>query len=151
MPLLHYFQTYIWAHLPKTANRKHVLWAAILYPAALLFIAWRLQNKAVLRGQFHSIGSIILVVLAVAIGIALITPRLGDQVYLSILKVAAIFGWIIGRLGLTIVFYLVVTPMALVMRLSGKDPLDQKFKSGKPPQWHPHSGKSEPRRYYRLF
>jgi hypothetical protein len=38
-----------------------------------------------------------------------------------------LLGWVNSRIVLAALFYLVVTPMGLVMRLSGRDPMARKF------------------------
>lgn len=41
-----------------------------------------------------------------------------------------LLGWINSRLILGLVFYLLVTPMGLVMKLMGRDPMARKFEPG---------------------
>ena len=41
-----------------------------------------------------------------------------------------LLGWINSRVILGLVFYLLVTPMGLVMRLMGRDPMARKFEPG---------------------
>jgi len=51
------------------------------------------------------------------------------------MKFAHGLGWFNSRVILTIVFFLVITPIGLVMRLIGKRPLDLAFRDGKPSAW----------------
>ena len=46
------------------------------------------------------------------------------------LAVGIIMGWVMTVVILTLLFYLVVTPIGLVMRLLGKRPLDIEFPEG---------------------
>ncbi|MBI3735601.1 hypothetical protein HY256_03700 [Candidatus Sumerlaeota bacterium] len=144
--MLEYIQKYIWAHLPKSASRKTLIWSALIWGACLPALA----------GVFHHFGRFsettfkVFLIGGGALGVAQLIPGIGEKVYLAILKISALFGYFIFRIGLTIAFYVVVTPMGWFLRMTGKDPLEEQFKSGQPPKWHPHSGKDDPRRYYRL-
>lgn len=56
-------------------------------------------------------------------------------VYIAWMKLAYILGWINTRLILIIVFYLVFTPIGLIMRLFGKDPLERKINGKETSYW----------------
>ena len=57
----------------------------------------------------------------------LIWPKVLKQVYVIWMSLALVLGLIVSTALLTILFYLVVTPVGLVARLSGKDFLSQKL------------------------
>ena len=57
----------------------------------------------------------------------LIWPKLLKQVYVIWMSLALVLGLIVSTALLTILFYLVVTPVGLVARLAGKDFLSQKL------------------------
>lgn len=80
--------------------------AVWLLGAALLFGAWGLLWPAGLR-----------------------------PVYIAWMTLALVMGYFMSRLILIILFYLVVTPIGLIMRLLGKDLLDKKFKD-RDSYWH---------------
>lgn len=48
---------------------------------------------------------------------------------------ALCMGFVVSRIILTILFFLVITPLAVIMRLFGKEFLDIKFKDGKASYW----------------
>ncbi len=56
-------------------------------------------------------------------------------IYKFWMGLAAVLGWFVSRLLLSLVFYLVVTPMGLVIRLFGKDLLDKKM-DHRSSYWH---------------
>jgi hypothetical protein len=60
-------------------------------------------------------------------GLAL--PGLLKQIYKVWMTLALIMGWVMTRVILSILFYLLVTPIGLAARLVGKNFLDKKFKS----------------------
>ncbi len=51
------------------------------------------------------------------------------HIYLVWLKIAHFIGWVNTQIILTLLYYLVFTPMGVVMRLFGRDPLQRKLKS----------------------
>lgn len=64
---------------------------------------------------------------AILCSLALVAPRSLAPFYQGWMRLALVLGWINSRLILGIVFVLVLTPMGLVMRLLGKDPLQRQF------------------------
>jgi hypothetical protein len=64
----------------------------------------------------------------------LIAPQLLAPVERGWLALAAVLAWINTRIILTALFYLVVTPVAVVMRLF-RDPLQRSFEPGASSYW----------------
>ena len=59
--------------------------------------------------------------------LALICPRLLSPLYKAWMAFGHVLGWINARIILGVVFFVVVTPIGLVMRLAGKDLLRMKM------------------------
>ena len=57
------------------------------------------------------------------IALALVWPHSLAQVYRFWMAVGAVLGWINTRLILGVLFYGLFTPLGLIMRLRGKDPM----------------------------
>jgi hypothetical protein len=55
--------------------------------------------------------------------------------YKTWMGLAFALGWIMSRVLLFLVFYIVITPIALLARISGKKFLDTKFRDGKDSYW----------------
>ena len=103
----------------KTSN-KDIKSFGITIGIILLFIAAFLfySNKG-----SHQI----FVITAVSfIGLGLIIPIILKPVYLMWMTFAAILGWVMTRLILTLVFYFILTPIGLLARVFGKDFLSLK-------------------------
>lgn len=58
---------------------------------------------------------------------ALVYPKSLDMPYRGWMAVGQILGWINTRIILGIIFYGVVTPIGLIMRLLGKDSMHRRF------------------------
>ena len=72
-----------------------------------------------------------LVVGGILCSVALIAPRSLAPFYAVWMRLALVLGWLNSRIILGIIFLLVLTPMALIMRLLGKDPMQRKLEREK--------------------
>ncbi|MFN2508051.1 MAG: SxtJ family membrane protein [Chthoniobacterales bacterium] len=108
---------------------------ALLLVGAILI--WRDKNL----GWFVAVAGALLVLLA---RIAPAKLRLFHRAWMS---ASLALGWIMTNLILTIIFFLVVTPLGLLQRLLGKRPLDVAFRSSASSYWRgrarPHATASE--------
>jgi len=66
---------------------------------------------------------------------ALALPVVLRPLYFIWMAFAAVAGWFMTRVILAILFYLIITPIGLVMRLTGRDPLDRKFPGKEKSYW----------------
>lgn len=146
--MLDYIRKHMWAHLPtKVTDRQRVMAAAawgVLLPVLIGSVSWY-KNRAEPEPWNLMIW---LLIPGILLSASLLIPATGVAVYIWVIRIFAIVGFFVGRILLTLMFYLCVTPLALVMRATGRDPLDRDMKS--PPRWHAHHGRDDPRRYYRL-
>lgn len=55
-----------------------------------------------------------------------------------------IIGFFVSRVILAVLFYGVITPIGLCMKLSGKDVLDQRIDRNKSSYWHVRTGPARP-------
>lgn len=78
-------------------------------------------------------------------------PALGRALYAGWMEAAAPIGWTITRLILGAVYYLVLTPIGLLMRLFGKDPMNRNLDRTAATYWCERRGATEARRYFRQF
>jgi hypothetical protein len=84
--------------------------------------------------------------------LASIKPFILKPVYFLWMKLAFALGWINTRLILVIVFYLIFTPIGLLLRLFGYDPLDLKIEKNRASYWKKKEAKGlEPVDYQRQF
>jgi hypothetical protein len=58
---------------------------------------------------------------------ALVAPRVLAPAYRAWMKLAEVLAWVNTRIVLGVVFYGVVTPIGVVMRLAGHDPMRRRF------------------------
>jgi len=79
---------------------------------------------------------IVLWVLAVAVPVVGWTmPRFMRLVFVGMSCLAWPIGFVVSHVVLAVVFYLVLTPIGLVMRLFGYDPMRRRFEPGESSYW----------------
>jgi hypothetical protein len=58
---------------------------------------------------------------------ALLIPQALQPVYRTWMKIGHAIGWVNSRIVLGLIFYLLVLPMGMIMRLFGRDPMARKL------------------------
>ena len=64
---------------------------------------------------------------------------------------AVLMGWLMSRVILTVVFFLVLTPLSLLIRLTGKRFLDTTFKKDVASYWTPKGDELPKERYEKQY
>jgi hypothetical protein len=82
---------------------------------------------------------------------ALAFPRVNLPLYLALTVVAFPLGIVLSYLVLGLMWYVVITLVALGFRLLGKDPLQRRFDRAAPTYWQAYSGNTDRERYFRQF
>jgi hypothetical protein len=67
------------------------------------------------------------------------------------MAVALPIGWVISHLILLATYYLVFTPVGLLMRLVGYDPLNRRFDRAAKSYWTQHDSGVETARYFKQY
>lgn len=80
-------------------------------------MVWRHQNP-----RLWALALTVLLVLP-----ALVAPRILKPVHRAWMALGEVLAWVNTRILLGVVFYGVVTPIGLVMRLMGRDPMHRQF------------------------
>ena len=93
-----------------------------------------------------------LIISATFLILAFTSQALLKPIYILWMRMAFVLGWINTRLILFILFYLLFTPIGLVMRLFKADPLDRKIAKEKDSYWREKEKiKFNPINYERQF
>ena len=128
----------------KPAPRELRLFAALLVVFSGIVAGLAYHNTS----QVWLAASI--VVAAGIVGAAgLIQPTWMRPIYVAWMIAAFPIGWVISHLLLAGVFYLLFTPIGLVMRLAGNNPLQRRFDSAAESYWIPRKSAKTPGRYFR--
>lgn len=94
-------------------------------------------------------GSTVLWRIGAVLAVAALVPGLGRIAYLAVYLPTSIIGYVVSHVILTIMFFFVITPLGIMLRLMGKDPLGQR--RPKRAGWTPVNGVKGEDSYYRQF
>lgn len=75
----------------------------------------------------------------------------GKRLYTAWMCAAVAMGWTFARIILGLVLFLVLTPIGLALRATGRDPLERKLERGAKTYWKEYRQPVNPGRYYRQF
>jgi hypothetical protein len=105
----------------------------------------------VYRGKFFSAAYVLIVAGAALILFGVLAPRLLVIPRSLWMKVAEAMAFVSSRIILAIVFFLVLTPIGLVKRAMGWDPLQRRAGS-RDSFWQPYPERQhDPRHYEKMF
>ena len=121
--------------------------AAILLGFCGLVGVWVLKKP----GSVHIVAAGLCAVGLVLGLFGLLRPACIRPVYLLIALVTWPIGWLISYVLLALVYYGMVTPLAVVMRLFGRDPLNRRFDLKANTYWGPRPPQADVSRYFRQF
>ena len=110
-------------------------------------VAWLLYR----RGGTADTCGVIVGVSAVAGVTGVLVPSLIRPVYRLWMIAVFPIGWVISYAAVAIVFYLVITPIGLIMRMAGCDPLTRTFELEQKTYWVEHVPERDSSRYFRQF
>ena len=121
-----------WSDVTKPASRTHLRQFAGLFLVVFGgMAAWRWFQG---RQDAWTIG---LGVVALVVGVTgMIAPAAVRPIYTGWMIAAFPIGWTVSRVILGTIFYVVVTPMAWIFRLAGRD-LMARQKTASPSYWQP--------------
>ena len=149
----------------------------LLFPAILMATAWILSlifnskdrtaqllgilmpaifaasGGAVVAGDVESIrvASVVWGVGTLGAILAWTWPEAGRQIYVYWMVAVVPIGWTISHLLLAVVYYLVLTPIGLIMQLSGYDPMRRKPDRSMNTYWIEHEAVKSIDRYFRQY
>lgn len=117
--------------------------------AWLLVFSGLAANQWLTRG--HPRAAIALAGIALVIGVAgLLRPRLVRWLFVGATVLAFPIGWVVSQVMLVVLFIGVVTPVALLFKVRGRDRLARK-RSAQSSYWKPKTAMEDMRRYLRQY
>jgi ABC-type uncharacterized transport system permease subunit len=87
----------------------------------------------------------------VGLSLAYIWPASLRIIYLGWMYAALPIGWVVSHLLLALIYYLMVTPIGLFMRLVGSNPLQRRLDPDADSYWLERKPKEEAKRYFKQF
>ena len=127
---------------PSTKQLRQ--FAGIWFPAFCGLVGWSIGQKTGHWSEVE-IGWVLAGLLSVG---GLVLPALIRPIFVGLILLTFPIGWVVSHLLLGLIFYGVVTPIGLILRISGHDPLQLKKPSGNS-VWKTSVGKTDATRYHR--
>jgi len=82
---------------------------------------------------------------------SLVSPRLARVLYIGLTLAAMPIGFVVSFILLAAFYFLLLTPVALVFRLIGRDVLYRRFDAAAESYWVPHKPSEDMERYFHQF
>ena len=118
--------------------------ARIWFPAFCGLVGYSIGHKTGHWSEVE-IGWVLAGLLSVG---GLVLPVLIRPIFVGLILLTFPIGWVVSHLLLGLIFYGVVTPIGLILRIIGHDPLQLKKPSGNA-VWKTSIGKTDATRYLR--
>ena len=127
----------------RQLNQFGLIW--LVFFAAVAAVMWFKLHSLVVTGTLACLAAVV-----PAVGWAV--PAFMRLVYVGMSILAWPIGFVVSHLLLAAVFYLLVTPIGLIMRLVGYDPMHRRFDPEATSYWIARDGAArEPKSYFRQF
>jgi len=103
------------------------------------------------RGKFHAVTQITLPVGAILVLLGIVFPRALVYPNKAWMALAEVLSYISTRIILAFVYFVIITPIGFVKRLSGWDPLNRRAAKSES-YWRDYSARQrDPRHYEKMF
>ena len=120
---------------------------AVVQLVAAAVIAWLLHRR--LDWDTTAIGLIGTSLIALAVGMA--SPAVLRPLFVAWMLAAFPLGWVMSHVMLASVYYFVLTPIGLLLRLGGRDSLQLKQRPDANTFWVERKQPAKPSRYFQQF
>jgi hypothetical protein len=136
--------------LPFNANptrRELRQFAGIWLPLFCVVVAavlWKVGIAGTTAGFVAAAG--------LATGVAgWLRPGLFRPIFVAWMAAAYPIGWVVSHLVLAILYFGVLTPIGLALRLLGRDPMARRWDRGATTYWTPHRQPDDDASYFRQY
>lgn len=99
------------------------------------------------RGKFHSVSPVMMPLGAVLVLLGIVFPRALVYPNKAWMTLAEVLSFVSTRIILAFVYFMIVTPIGLVKRLFGWDPLNRRAPKSES-YWRPYSDRQRNSRHY---
>lgn len=136
-----------WSDIPFQPGNKALRQFA---GAWLVFLLAFGLHQYLVRGH-HTAGAAIMA-LALVVGlIGLLHPPAVRWLFVGWMVLAFPIGWLVSLIMLLVMFYGVITPVAMLFRLRGRDLLQRKRRADRDSFWLPKQSPTDVRSYLRQY
>lgn len=131
----------------RNPSRRELGWFGVSMTAVLAVLGgiayWRFHAPVV--AQVFGIASLLTAVLYLTI------PAARRPLYLIWMFATYPIGWLLSHVILAVAYFLVITPIGLLMRICGYDPMQRQIDHSTRSYWIPRPASRESSSYFRQF
>lgn len=129
----------------KDFSDRELLWFGPLFALFVGLLGLVLMRRLLWAGAAYGIW------LAAAILIALyyLLPTIRKPIYRAWLYAVFPIGWVVSHVLIAVIFYLVLTPIAVLMKILGYDPMMRRFDPSAPTYWIDREPTVDQHQYFR--
>ena len=136
-----------WSDIPTSPSPRMLRQFAAL---SFVFFGGLGLWKYFVDGQV--VAGTVLGTIAVVLGaLGILAPPALKPVFVAWMVAVFPIGWVVSRVVLLLLFFGIVTPVGVVLRLTGRDVLHLRRQRGSTSYWMPKPQPTEVSRYYRQF
>jgi hypothetical protein len=132
---------------PRNPSRRDLRWFGGLLGGFVLLAGWLVSRRLAIEPPWIVLGALS----TLAVGSALFAPGLLRGPHWLWHAATFPIGWLIARLLLALVYWGVLTPIALMLRIRGRDVLGRRFDRAADSYWTRYDPPGDIKRYFRPF
>jgi Saxitoxin biosynthesis operon protein SxtJ len=118
--------------------------AMLVFLAIVGWIVWHKSGSADAGVIVAAVG-LVFAILGFAV------PPAVRPVFIALMVINYPIGWVVTHVVMALIFYLVVTPLGVIMKLAGRDPMERRFDHNAKTYWKPRPDQTDASRYFRQF
>ena len=139
-------------HPDRATLRKFGFVALVAFGLLGGLVLWKRSLVGIPLGEAASKVAVVLWGIGIVSTLfSFVAPRLNRYLYVALTLLTFPIGFVVSHLFLGIVFYLVLSPVGLVMRLFGRDPLHRTFDREAASYWVDHANPKSVEEYFRQY
>ena len=130
-----------------TPSRRDLLWFGLLLPVLFAIVGalvWRRTGSLAAGTSVWAVGGTVSALFA-------LWPASRHRIYVGWMYAVYPIGWTVSHLLLGVVYFVVITPIGLALRILRRDPLERRFDRGATTYWVSHNPSGRIERYLRQF
>jgi hypothetical protein len=129
---------------PSKRELKIFSLGALVFLTIVAWLVWRRSGSTTVAAILMAVGVVIAV-------LGLTVPRVLRPLFIALMVINYPIGWVVTHIVMAFIFYLVVTPLAGIMKVAGRDPMERRFDQSAATYWKRRPTETDPGRYFRQF
>jgi len=139
---------------PDRATLRQFGWISLVAFGALGALTWfkhRFLFWPIEPQTAQTTAYVLWAIAALSALFAIVAPSALRGLYVALMLIALPIGFVLSHVIMAIIFYGLFTPVGLLMRLFGRDPMCRRLDPNASTYWVPRETVTDPKRYFRQF